>query len=232
MSKPDQINGVAVPYHASTPVLIAQLKADPPACWVAYVALAYRTEESEVNALVDNAMSSDWCHRRAAAESLGHHGESDVIAPTLLKMLDDESQYVIRTACSALARLGRTEAHERILRLLGSIEPLTRSECLRALRVLWRETDFEPIFSIFERDPFEDVKREAAWTLREHAGNLNWRRLFDVWKTGNLSRYRIWACELADAFGSLAVLDNLKRLAGDEDGHVRKAAKSSLEKVG
>jgi len=43
-----------------------------------------------------------------------------------------------------------------------------------------------------------------------------------------MSRYRVWACELAAQFGTVSNLSVLKNFSDDKDGHVRKAAKKTI----
>jgi HEAT repeat protein len=75
------------------------------------------------------------------------------------------------------------------------------------------------------------VRKEAAWTLRANTSSGNWRALFQAWRSHRLARHRVWACEVAGAFGDTNIEPELVPLAGDEDGHVRKAAARALREI-
>jgi HEAT repeat protein len=93
---------------------------------------------------------------------------------------------------------------------------------------LWLDSDFEPVFKIHITDKNGNVRTQAAWTLRRNVAQGNWKTLFEVWQKDEMSRHRVWACELAAQFGTVSNLSVLKKLSDDKDGHVRKAAKKAI----
>jgi hypothetical protein len=88
--------------------------------------------------------------------------------------------------------------------------------------------DFAPVFRLPLSDPSPAVRRDAAWTLRRTACAETWRELFEAWKGDQLPRHRLWACELAGEHGDESVGVELRALARDRDGHVRKAVARTL----
>jgi hypothetical protein len=77
---------------------------------------------------------------------------------------------------------------------------------LRALSAIWRETDFSVVFKVYRQDSKVDVRREAAWVLREQAVSESWRTLFDAFSVDELARHRQWACEIAEAFSGTEIM--------------------------
>jgi len=123
------------------------------------------------------------------------------------------------------------EAHDLLLGLLAESAASSRASALRALRTIWIDADFQPVFEIYKKDPVTDVRREAAGSLKQHANAENWRHLFDAFCRDEPPRHRAWACELAAAFGGPDTVPILSSLAEDPDGHVRKAAVRASQAV-
>ena len=145
--------------------------------------------------------------------------------------LDDASEYVAWAACEAAVKLKLGAAHDGILTLLEHRPPNLRAAAVRALAVLWRDPDFPKVFHLMQRDSADEVRKDAAWTLRKRADRSNWRLLFDTWRGEHPPRHRLWACELARTFGDGEILPLLAQLAEDRDGHVRKAAARAIAVV-
>jgi HEAT repeat protein len=176
-------------------------------------------------------MSPDPYVRRAAAEAIGQHSEGRQLQSVLLDLALDPNEYVVRSACEAVANLGIEAAHDRLVSLLRSGESVTRCAAVRALRRIWRESDFAEVFRMSVHDISDEVAKEAAWTLRERATALNWPALFHEWRTHSIPRHRVWACELAAAFGGFGALSQVRQLLGDADGHVRRMAADALAQI-
>jgi hypothetical protein len=142
--------------------------------------------------------------------------------------LKDTSPYVVRTACETLAKIKLDELHDDLIDLLKSRNPAIRQSAVKALNKIWRVTSFDEVFDLFLADKVVKVKNEAAWTLRTHATNENWLKLFEAWWQDSVIRHRKWACELALMFDVHQVEKELQELSRDTDGHVRKAARKAL----
>jgi HEAT repeat protein len=142
----------------------------------------------------------------------------------VLKALGDHSDYVVRTACEAVARWELIEAHERVVALLANASAVTRQAAIRTLDAIWLDSDFLAIFRIYTSARETGIRREAAWVLRRRAASANRRLLFDAFRKDGLPRHRQWACELAETFSAPDIVPLLLPLASDADGHVRKAA--------
>ena len=229
--KSELLNGVKVPYEADIDSLRSQLTPPGPQAWAACIALGNHPSDEAFELLVELANSPDWSYRRAAIEAIGLHKRGKSAAELLRSHLSDSSEYVVRTSCDTIAKLGLHELHDSILSLLDSQSPSTRETALRALSVLWQPSDFDKVFSIFAHDPSGEVRKESAWTLNANVSEDNWNKLFGAWKGDSLARYRIWACELAERFADAKLGDELEKLLADRDGHVRKAAHRALEKI-
>jgi HEAT repeat protein len=230
-TNPTTWNGVPIPYGASISELKAAIAGPVPKRWAAIVAVAHTPGPAAIELLRELAMSPDSHIRRAAAEAIGQHSEGRQLRSTLLNLTFDPDEYVVRCACEVVANLGIEAAHDRLVTLLRSGASATRCSAVRALRRIWQESDFAEVFRISVHDLSVEVAKEAAWTLRERATALNWPALFYEWRTHRIPRHRVWACELAAAFGGLDVLSQVRQLLGDADGHVRLMAANALAQI-
>lgn len=224
-------NGIEVPYDATVQELKTLALGPAPACWAAFVALSQKPEAEALHILEDFARSPDSFVRRAAAEGLGRHPSGNQAVPALVACLQDSSEYVVRSACEAVAELRVDEAHEHVVRLVASSIEATRKAALRTLRSIWQEQDFALVFSVFRNDQSETVQNEAAWTMRDVAAETNWGPLFSLWAQDHRPRHRLWACEIAGSYGGPDVIPSLIELSKDTDGHVRRMALRAVDQV-
>lgn len=229
VERPQNLNGVPVPYDAEVNLLRSQLTTPGPQAWAAFLALGYHPSEEAFRILLEYATAPDWTHRRAVVEAIAKHKLGKSVAQLLTTLLKDPSQHVVREACNAISQLSLHDAHDSVMSLLDSEEDYTRSTALKAMSVLWIPADFASIFHIFRTDPSSRVRSDAAWTLRENADQENWQQLFAAWKTDSVSRHRVWATKLVGAFGDSSLEEELAHLMEDPDGHVRKAARQALK---
>jgi HEAT repeat protein len=198
-------------------------KPEPPMTHETIRGLVSRDDDEVLDALRKLSANSDQFLRRTALEIIGKHRRGRELAASVLEAFRDPSDYVRRTACEVVGQWKLVEAHDLMLPLLREPAASTRESVLRALAAIWAGADFQPVFEIYKNDPEIGVRREAAWTLRHHAHKDNWRVLFDAFCADELTRHRLWACELAGTFGDSEILPALSSLADDSDGHVRKA---------
>ncbi len=231
MSEPRVINGMEVPLGADLGALRDLVRGNGAARWAGFVALGHRPEPEALDILLEAAGSPDWSIRRAAVEAIALHHEARRASGVLTGLLDDESPFVVRTACDAAAALGLMEARNTVLRLLASPEAETRRAAVRTISTLWVHGDFGRIFDVHRNDPIVDVRREAAWVLKDHVDPSQWRPLFELWRRDPLHRHRRWACEVAAAVGDQSVRPALESMLADHDGHVRRAAERAYARL-
>jgi len=187
-------------------------------------ALGSRNDAEALVTLAAVAAVDDQFLRRTAMEMIGRHPRGRELSAIILNALRDPSEYVVRTACDVVGEWSLREAHDLVLPLLANDSGGTRRSALRALGSIWAEADFPSVFKIFTGDSEIDVRKEAAWVLRQQATVTTWRAVFEVFRTDELARHRQWACELAERFSDPELLPALSPLLSDLDGHVRKAA--------
>lgn len=228
IDKPSQVNGIPVPYSAGVEKLLGIIESKSDERWAAFVALGFCEDDEAMNALFEYAGSHDWSIRRAAAQALGTHPCTERSLTVLRSLLSDESEYVVRTACEALASVQDHHSRSLILALVRSEDSSTRAAALRALQNIWGDEAFSQVLDIFDHDPDEEVRKEAAWTLRAAPTPSNWMQLFDRFAGDRMHHRRVWACELAGEFGDKSIVARLLPLCQDNDGHVRKAAERTL----
>lgn len=174
--------------------------------------------------LREQLASPDWTRRRAAANALGKHQKASEAAPDLRVALADQSPYVVRAVIEALAAIKDKESRPRVLSLLRDRDPATRASAVCALGALWEPVDVGPVLHAAQTDRSAEVRKQASWVLHEHAASASWEQLFGLWSQSDVPRERIWATELAAAFGGSDITDVLKPFLTDTDGHVRRAA--------
>lgn len=227
---PVEENGVVVPYTATYDELCECLKTPGPLAWEACIALGRLGTSVAFTKLEELSQSPDWRFRRTAIEALAFHPQAGKAIELLQAALKDSSPYVSRTACGTIAKIKLVELHDDVIALLKSNNPVTRQSTVIALNEIWRDTDFDETYGLFLSDRVADVRKQAAWTLRNHATNENWMKLFEAWWRDFIIRHRKWACELASMFNAHKVEKELEELSRDKDGHVRKAAMKALTK--
>jgi HEAT repeat protein len=203
----------------------------PPATSEAIRDLASQEGAAALNALAEKAAVEDQFVRRTAIEAIGRHRRGRELRSIILSALRDPSEYVVRTACEVVARWELHEAHERVVTLLSGPSKATRQTAIRSLGSIWVEADFPVIFRIFTNASEIDVRKEAAWVLRQRITSTHWRTLFDAFYADELPRHRQWACELAEKLSGPDILPVLSRLSLDIDGHVRKAASEAIHTI-
>jgi HEAT repeat protein len=228
-NRPTIINGVLVPYDASIEDLSMIVATNHQQLLPAIIALAHIPGQESLRLLGKYLKDKDPYLRRAALEGLPYHPQNRNLEKDIILCFNDQSEYVVRTACDTAAILSLSSAHEPIMRLLTSSSPSTREVSARALASLWLPTDMAPLIASFKEEKNERVRRQLAWTMREHVTGDNWRTVFSLFVADRVARHRKWACEIANEFNPSLVRNDLERLASDPDGHVRKAAKLGLK---
>lgn len=228
-TKPENWNGAPIPYGLPVDELERRLAQADSTAWAACAALAHAPGRPALDVLCRAARAPDWSLRRAAVEAISNHALAQDVSELLHIALHDISPFVARTACEAVARLRMMVAHDDVLGLTSAEEAATRVEAVRSIAALWQMTDFSPVLNLYQYDPSDEVRREAAWTLRRNVNITTWKRLFDLWKDDGLPRHRLWAVQLAGEFGQGSVKAELEEIADDVDGHVRKAVLSALQ---
>jgi HEAT repeat protein len=230
-NRPPEVDGIRVPYEKSISELQALLTDDKSHRWVAIVAIACSSEAGALEALSELISSPDAYVRRFALQWLGKRPDGTDCAYLIVERLGDQDERVVRTAIQVARELRITKARPAVLGLLEDPEASTRQTALGALDVLGHADDFELLLSRFQRDPSEEVRRTAGWTLFERRSAETAPRLVELWKVDALSRHRKWACQLAREFPEASFKEAIAPLLEDPDGHVRNAAQRALERL-
>jgi HEAT repeat protein len=196
--------------------------------WAAIAALGESSDPRAYDALTGYAASSDWTLRAAAVAALGHRTDGSRAAGLVRVLLSDESSHVIRAACGAVATLRLTALRTNVVVLLKASDASTRSAALRAIATMWVPEDAPMVLSVYRDDRDAEVRRDAAWVLRQRADEGLWPTLISLWLGDSLPRHRTWACELAAASNAPTLREAVRPLTTDEDGHVRAAARRAV----
>ncbi len=195
-------NGEPIPYRERVEGLRSRVRTSGREAGPAIRALVEHPEPEALASLVELTRSPDPYLRRAALEAIGDHcsghGASDVVE----SMLKDSIGFVVRTACDVAATMGVAGAHDRILELIAATEEATRLSALTALEHLWVSSDFEKVFTRYLEDRSDRVRKQAAWTVNKNIGPEHWKQVFERWSRDPLPRHRVWACAIAERFGT------------------------------
>ncbi len=228
MHKPPNISGIPVPYDLGVNELQVLTAEHSPSRWAAIEALAHHDEEQATSVLLQMLSAEDWTVRRAALEALSKRPVQQVPKSEILSQFDDESPFVVRTACDAAANLGLQDAHHRVLELLYDTEPLNRNAAAWALETFIAPGDDIVLLKQFDSETDKDIRNRIGYALVERINSANWTELFNRWEKEDIPRYRTWAAEIASHYGDRSWCDRLTTLATDKDGHVRKATERAL----
>lgn len=226
-----KINGVPIPFQSSVKDLKKMLNGNMVQFLVACIALGNKEELEALDILISLSNSSDWCKRRAVAEAVKYHIHGNRASKILNDMLLDTSEYVVRTACKSIAELGIEECHDRLIVLLKSKNSDTREAIVTCLASIWYDSDFEILLNVFRYDVSKKVRDKAAWVLSQKADKNNWEILLENLIDSNMPRHREWACKLIGLFGERRHIKILKKALEDKNGHVRKIALKTIEKM-
>jgi hypothetical protein len=223
-------NGKPIPYHETLEVL-RSLNGTYGEAGPAIQALAAHANPEALTILTDLTHSRDPYLRASSVEAIGNHHAGHDAADVVMNMLTDRSGFVIRAAVTEAAVLGLAAAHDRVLELVGAEEEATRLSALAALQDLWKPSDFEAVFARYLSDLSDRVRKRAAWTLEKNVGSDHWEQVFHAWSGDRLPRHRVWACSLAERFGTEEILAKVVGLCSDCDGHVRHAAERAVKAI-
>ncbi|HYV36683.1 MAG TPA: HEAT repeat domain-containing protein [Gemmataceae bacterium] len=229
--KPQIWNGEPIPYDASVADVRSTVEEPGPKAWAAIRALADKPDPEALTTLVQLTHSSDPHLRRSAVEALGIHYSGQSASEVVCHLLHDRVSFVARAAVDTAAKLQLTAAHGQVVCLVKAAEDSTKLAALRALESLWKSSDFELVFDLYLHDPSKEVRKQAAWTLQKNVGADHWEHLFSAWSTDPLPRHRVWACQVAEMFGSATIIPALHVLCADQDGHVRGAASQAVARL-
>lgn len=227
--KPTVYNGELIPLELSENQLRELLNTPSPKAWAACIALAYHPSEEAFSILQDLLNHADWRYRRTAIEAMGYHNQVTTIPEKMLDCLDDPSPFVVKEALRTINRMKLSFAHDQVIHLTLSKNSDLREEAIRTLEALALPKDFGMLLDRYQNDPSIRVKKVLGWVLKNLATQNNWQDLFFVRKDDPIPRHRVWACEIVGIYDPLSVITELKRLASDPNGHVRKAAMQVLE---
>jgi HEAT repeat protein len=196
--------------------------------WAACLALGMQGAPQAFEALRAGLHAPEWELRRFALEALQRHPRARDAAPDFIAALFDIDVIVQQTACKICGDLRLADAHDGIVQLLASEHPDVRDTAANTLALLWRDSDFDPVFHLYRHDRRRAVRIAAAKTLRHKAAAANWRRLFACWSVDPEPRHRLWGCELVARFGRQPDIGLVLPMLHDRNRNVRLAAQQSL----
>ena len=219
-------NGHEIPDGADLETLARMLDGDPPAPWLAFLALGARSDPAALQLIVDQCGNVDPYKRRAAVETIGRSPIGAQAIAYVRRALDDPAPPVVDTAIAAIGKLHDEESRPRLRALLRDGNPYYRGYALLALGDMWSDADFAAVLEIARRDRDERNRKNAASILRAHP--LEWRQLVELWRESELPPQRGWVCELIGERGDVTDRALLERLRRDRNGHVRQRAEEAL----
>jgi HEAT repeat protein len=228
---PENVNGIVVPYEKDISELKSMLKEDLPYYSVACIALAHKSNIDSLNLLAECLSNKDWCRRRMAIEALACHPMGYLQSDKLINLLNDKSRYVIKATLEAIIVHSINKARDKVLDLIKSSDEEIRKEAIACLHSIGSEVDTKQIIELFIKERSKLVRDEAAWFIRQKSDNNTWSISVGLLKESNLARHRVWACELIGIYGDKEDIQLLNQLKNDKDGHVKKAAFKTEDKL-
>jgi HEAT repeat protein len=223
------VNGIEVPYDLDEKEL-EKLLADVSRKWAAFEALGNKNTLNSFNILKKYALSRDIYERIAAINALSKHDKGACAADIIYENLKSTKPLVIIAACYAVGAFGLKQFHTEVQELLKSTDPNIRASAIESISGIWLSSDFEALVSIYQND--DDCRKTAAYVLFEQVEDSNWKKLFEIFANDKqVPRHRIWACHIASKYGGNDIIEKIKALSHDNDGHVRKHAKRALKVI-
>jgi HEAT repeat protein len=220
------INGIEIPNELSENML-EKLLANYPEKWAAFEVLGNKNTLSSLEVLKKYALSGDRYEKIAAMNSLSKHGLGAQAADIIYKNLKSTDQLIMTAACNAVGGLGLKQFHEEIAFMLKSKDPNVRQAAIFSLSNIWLPSDFDLLALIYRRD--KRCRKDAAYVLYDHADPLNWKTAFELFASDKeVHRHRRFACHIASQYGGKDIIEAIKVLSNDPDGHVRKDAQRAL----
>jgi HEAT repeat protein len=226
--KPNNINGINVPYEKNTNELIAMLNCEMPLFCVACEALSSKTDELSFTTLLSILKSSDPFKRRVAVECLGNHVLLNRAFDDILTCLDDKSPYVVRTAIDTIIKHRIVKSHEKIIQLIKSRDEAIREKAVSALEYIGTESDCDLALSLFN-DKNENIRKLIPYIIFAIASKTNWNKAYAIMKHSDMAKARLVACKLLNKFGSETERNEAKLFLQDKDGHIRKYASKIID---
>jgi HEAT repeats len=224
------VNGVPIPTDVSVAELHDNIKQPGSKTWAAIRALGQKPEPAALTCLVELTSHLDPYVRRAAVEASGFHCSGQAASKAICRMLHDRKGFIVRTAIQAAANSRLDDAHEARLGLVKASDKSTRLCALRALQSLWRAPDLSQCSNLsFTIHPKTCEGRRPGPCARMPGRRT--RITFSAWSNDSLPRHRVWACEVAAAFGTRELLPAVHDLMADGNGHVRSAAMRAAAEI-
>lgn len=190
--------------------------------------LASRSDPNAYEILKSYLKSDDWTLVRSALSIIAEYKNAFDIIDTIRELLESKSEYVQREAIINLKKLKDKESITLVKPFLKSSNQSTRLTAIKFFEEAWNDSVFEDILYLYSL-PNDDIKKASAKVLRQNANSENWKLVFDKLKNDLVPRHKTFALELAEKFNRKEVIEELKVLFRDEDGHVRKLAGKLLE---
>lgn len=224
-------NGFRINEHMATPLLLGLFTNEVQPVekrLAALMALSGKQEAPAFETIQAALHHEDPTFRRIALESARRHPRVQELEEPIVAMLFDIDDQVRETACKLCGELNFQRAHDGVLQLLHSENPDVRDIALSTLARLWRDGDFDEVFTMYREDDRRAVRIAAAKTLRRRANPQTWDRLFEAWSHDREVRHRLWSCELAATFGGRQYRKAVEKMLGDQNWNVRQAAREAL----
>lgn len=198
----------------------------------AIAALAELEAKSQTDTLITCLADPRWRVRSAAAKALGELDESRA-APALMKLIDDEDPFVVRTALDAMKRLGARPDSRRLHEAAKRMPALSGQAAL-ALARSGTPDDLKRVLELYTRsDAGEREGIVGSLTGLRHEGNSDpaWRPLLEAIAGSDHPGVRRRLVDLLSVRPRDTAAELLGPLLEDADPDVRSAAAGLLLRV-
>lgn len=220
------VNGIEIPHNLNEEML-EKLLASWPEKWAAFEALGNKNTLRSLEILKKYALSQDKYEKVAAIKALSNHTLGAHTADILHENLSAPDELIITTAIEAIGKLTLKQFHDEIHCMLKSRSSEIRNSAIRSINQIWLSSDLDELSLIYQKDQL--CRKEAAYVLYQHADPHNWKTIFELLAHDEqVHRHRVWACHIAGQYGGKDIIEAIKILANDKDGHVRRHAEHTL----
>ena len=169
--------------------------------------------------------------KQAVLFVVGKSWEGAKFSELIIKGLNSSNDAVFRTACETARNLRYSPVASLIAEGLKSKSIATVESSLRGLEYAWDDECFEQVFCVYKTHKSIRVKKAAAYPLCTHASLGTWKSIFTEFSSDSIDRHRVFACKIAYKFGDKGVLESLRNLARDKNGHVRWYSERTLKRL-
>ncbi|MEM9953929.1 MAG: HEAT repeat domain-containing protein [Chloroflexota bacterium] len=183
-----------------------------------------------IQPLIDASDDAESVVRVRVAEALGTREETELVLPTLLKLITDEDAIVRRTAADSIGHLGDSAGVSGLHTALKDSDASVRSHAAEALGEIASDDSANALVEAFLYDDDYNVRYFAKQSLGK-VGRVAVDALIEVVSKTNDSDLLIEICEILGNLADSRSKPTLQSLAAHDDEHVSEMASWAIKRI-